>query len=120
MDQTASLSPFIYLGMAIFVALALAMFAVAVLGPWIIGWLYGRCGGRLEQPRLQPDAAAADLTAQIVKQGVARRLMMPSGQVQINDRSYEAISEGPAIEAGQVVVVVKVSTRRLIVRPATG
>ena len=118
MDQTASLSPFIYMGMAIFVVLALATFVAAVLGPWGAGWLFGRFGGRLEPQPVQSAAMAADLAAQIGKQGVAKRLMVPSGQVQIGGHNYEAVSEGPAIEAGQAVVVVKVSARQLIVRRA--
>ena len=120
MDLPLSMSPFILTFVAICVVLALAMFAAAVLGPWGIGWLYGRCGGRLEPIPVQPEAGVADLAAQVGKQGVAKRLMAPSGQVQIEGRSYEAVSEGPAIEAGQAVVVVKVSTRRLVVRAVTG
>jgi membrane-bound ClpP family serine protease len=120
MDQTPSLSPFIYTGIAIFVVLALAMFAAVVFGPLGAGWLFGQIAGRLEPNPVQPEAMAADLAAQVGKQGVAKRLMAPSGQVQIEGRSYEAASEGPAIEAGQAVVVVKVATRRLVVRAVTG
>ena len=120
MDQSPSLSPFIYTGMAILVVLALAMFAAVVFGPLVAGWLFGRFGGRLEPNPMQPAADEADLAAQIGKQGVAKRLMMPGGQVRIEGRLYEAVCEGPAVEAGQAVVVVKVSTRRLVVRPVTG
>jgi membrane-bound ClpP family serine protease len=118
MEMSPTLSPFIYTGIAIFVMLALATFAAAVLGPWGVGWLFGRIAGRLEPDLVQPETGAADLAAQIGKQGVAKRLMAPSGLVQIEGRSYEAVSEGPAIEAGQAVVVVKVFTRRLVVRRA--
>jgi len=118
MDLPLSMSPFILTFVAIFVVLVLATFAAVVLGPWGIGWLFGRIAGRLEPDLVLPETGAADLAAQIGKQGVAKRLMVPSGQVQIEGRSYEAVSEGPAIEAGQAVVVVKVSTRRLVVRRA--
>ena len=48
--------------------------------------------------------------------GVARSLMMPSGSVQIEGKTYDAVSEGSAIDPGQRVIVVSVSTQRLIVR----
>jgi membrane-bound ClpP family serine protease len=118
MEMSPSLSPFIYTGIAIFVVLALVMFAAVVFGPLGAGWLFGCFGGRLVPQPVQPEAMTADLAAQIGKQGVAKRLMAPSGQVQIDGRAFEAVCEGPAIEAGQAVVVVKISTRRLVVRRA--
>jgi membrane protein implicated in regulation of membrane protease activity len=120
MELSASLSPFVYTMFGMLVALALVMFAAAVLSPWVAGWLFGCFGNRLESIPAQSDAMAAELAAQIGKRGVARRLMVPSGQVLIGGRSYEATSEGPAIEAGHAVVVVKVATRRLVVRAVTG
>jgi len=118
MDLPLSMSPFIRTFVTILVVLFLATFAAAVLGPWGAGWLFGRIAGRLEPDPMRPATDEADLAAQIGKQGVAKRLMVPSGQVLIDGRSYEATSEGPAIEAGQAVIVVKVSTRRLVVRRA--
>jgi Membrane-bound serine protease (ClpP class) len=51
------------------------------------------------------------------KRGTARGLMVPSGIVLIENRQYDAVSEGTTIEAGQNVLVVGVSTQRLVVRP---
>ena len=51
------------------------------------------------------------------RRGSARGMMLPSGIVVIEGKSYDAVSEGVPIEAGQTVVVVGVSTQRLVVRP---
>jgi len=51
------------------------------------------------------------------QRGTARGLMLPSGTVQIDGKSYDAVSEGVPIEAGQTVLVVSISTQRLVVRP---
>jgi len=55
----------------------------------------------------------------IGKRGTSRGLMLPSGIVLIDNRPYDAVSEGMTIEAGQSVLVVAVSTQRLVVRPDT-
>ncbi|HEX5103782.1 MAG TPA: NfeD family protein [Pirellulaceae bacterium] len=51
------------------------------------------------------------------RRGLAKGLMLPSGMVVIDGKSYEAVSEGTPIEAGQPILVVSISTQRLIVRP---
>ena len=71
------------------------MFAAVVLGPLGAGWLYGRFGGRLEPSPIQPAADEADLAAQIGKQGVAKRLMTPGGQVQIEGRALRSSLRRP-------------------------
>ncbi len=53
------------------------------------------------------------------RRGQAKGLMLPSGLVLIDGKSYDAVSDGMAIEQGQAVIVVGVSTQRLIVRPDT-
>jgi membrane-bound serine protease (ClpP class) len=53
----------------------------------------------------------------IGKRGTARGLMLPSGIVLIDNKPYDAVSEGMTIEAGQNVLVVAISTQRLVVRP---
>jgi membrane-bound ClpP family serine protease len=55
----------------------------------------------------------------IGKRGTARGTMLPSGIVVVNGKPYDAVSEGTPIEAGQSVLVVSVSTQRLVVRPDT-
>jgi membrane-bound serine protease (ClpP class) len=56
------------------------------------------------------------LSSLVGKRGVAKSLMLPGGIVQIEGQNYDAISEGTVIEAGQRIVVVQISTQRLIVR----
>src|SRR5438876_4557869 len=51
------------------------------------------------------------------RRGTAKGLMLPSGMVLIDGKTYDAVSEGVAIEGGHAVIVVGVSTQRLIVRP---
>jgi membrane-bound serine protease (ClpP class) len=53
------------------------------------------------------------------KRGTARGAMLPSGLVVIDGKTYDAVSEGVAIEANQTVLVVAISTQRLVVRPDT-
>ena len=51
------------------------------------------------------------------KRGVAKTDLLPSGDVRIEGRIYDAVSRGMAIDKGQAVIVVEVDTQRLIVRP---
>ena len=51
------------------------------------------------------------------KQGLAKSLMMPGGVVEIDRKSYDAVSDGMAIEQGTRIVVVSISTQRVVVRP---
>jgi membrane-bound ClpP family serine protease len=50
------------------------------------------------------------------RRGRAKGLMVPSGLVLIDGKSYDAVSEGMPIEPNQPVIVVNISTQRLIVR----
>lgn len=51
------------------------------------------------------------------KRGIARTELLPSGDVEIDGRVYDAVSDGVAIEPGQIVRVIAVRTQRLVVRP---
>jgi membrane-bound ClpP family serine protease len=53
------------------------------------------------------------------RRGVTKNLMLPSGNVLIDGKAYDAVTEGMAIEPGQPVIVVNISTQRLVVRPDT-
>jgi membrane-bound ClpP family serine protease len=57
------------------------------------------------------------LSELVGRHGQAKGLMLPSGSVLIDGKTYDAISEGLPIEPHQPIVVVGVSTQRLIVRP---
>lgn len=67
-------------------------------------------------PQTEAYVGLADL---IGRRGLAKGTMLPSGLVIIEGKTYDAVSEGVAIEAGQAVVVVQISTQRLVVRPDT-
>jgi membrane-bound ClpP family serine protease len=76
--------------------------------------------GRPKPDEVLPETEAyRGLNALIGKCGIAKGTMLPSGIVLIDGKPYDAVSEGVAIEAGQRVLVVHVSTQRLIVRPDT-
>jgi membrane-bound ClpP family serine protease len=51
------------------------------------------------------------------KRGVAKTELLPSGDVVIEGRVYDAVSNGVVISAGQAVLVIDVNTQRLVVRP---
>jgi membrane-bound serine protease (ClpP class) len=53
------------------------------------------------------------------KFGRAKSLMLPSGAAEIGGRTVDALSDGVAIEAGQLVRVVEVRGNRVLVRPAS-
>lgn len=71
-----------------------------------------------DDEEILPDTAEYRLRETMVgKRGIARTLLLPAGDVAIDNRIYDAISDGMPIEAGQPIIVVAVRTRRLIVRP---
>ena len=51
------------------------------------------------------------------RHGITKSLMMPGGVVEVDHKSYDAVSDGMAIEPGTRVVVVAISTQRVVVRP---
>jgi len=52
------------------------------------------------------------------KFGVVKSPMLPSGAVVIEGRTFDAVSQGMAIDPGQRVVVIEVKSNRIVVRPA--
>jgi membrane-bound ClpP family serine protease len=50
------------------------------------------------------------------KRGVAKSLMLPSGVVVVEGKTYDAVSNGLPIETGQNVRVIGIDTQRLMVR----
>jgi membrane-bound serine protease (ClpP class) len=74
----------------------------------------------LEPPHSQEEvlpetAEYRALHALIGKRGVAKTKMLPSGAVIIDGRSYDALSEGMAIDPGQPIRVTAVRTTRIVV-----
>lgn len=55
----------------------------------------------------------------IGRYGMTKSKMLPSGHVVIAGKTYDALTTGVAIEAGEPIRVVDVSTQRLVVRPAS-
>ncbi|MBS0211441.1 MAG: NfeD family protein [Planctomycetes bacterium] len=88
-------------------------------------WPHTRMGRRLllDTPtaeRVLPDNdLRRSLRSLVGKVGVTQSLMMPSGAVEIEGRSVDAVTEGLAIEAGQPVRVVEVRGTLVVVRPST-
>ena len=95
----------------------------ALLALMIYTWPNTPLGRRiLIQPPEDEDEMLPDtpefrgLKEMIGKRGVAKSLMMPSGAVTIDGRTYDAVGEGTAIEAGETVQVIAVRMNRLEVR----
>jgi membrane-bound serine protease (ClpP class) len=75
----------------------------------------------IQRPRSSDDVlpetvAYRGLKDLIGRRGRAKGLMVPSGSVMIDGKTYDAVSEGMTIEPHQSVIVVSVSTQRLVVR----
>jgi membrane-bound ClpP family serine protease len=56
------------------------------------------------------------INALIGKRGVAKSLMLPSGVVMVEGKTYDAVSNGLPIDPGQNVRVIAIDTQRLVVR----
>ena len=91
-------------GTAILLAIALLLpvfFSVAVKI-----WPHTFIGKRIIQKQMTreevlPEGDLEELQALVGMRGIAKSKMLPSGRVRINDQSYDAISNGFPIEAGQ-------------------
>jgi membrane-bound ClpP family serine protease len=66
---------------------------------------------------LPDDESYRNLKKMVGKRGKAKSKMLPSGAVLIEGRTYDAVSEGMAIDPGQTIRVVAVRTNRIVVRP---
>lgn len=63
------------------------------------------------------DAASVDPKTLIGAMGIAETEFLPRGSVRIGQQSFEAVSEGGLIEAGQTVRVTRLDVGRLVVLP---
>jgi membrane-bound ClpP family serine protease len=90
------------------VGLAFKYWPKTPMGRAFLGDLPSEEETRLEDPR----------RALVGRVGIAKSLMLPSGAVMIDGRLIDAVSQGPAIDPGQSVVVVEVRANRVVVRPA--
>lgn len=103
--------------------------AAAILIPCLIGlgvhWWPNTPLGRLilirrpeSDEEILPDGEEYRQLKTIVgKRGQAKSKMLPSGIVSIEGKTFDAVSQGMAIEPGDPVQVVAVRTNRVVVRP---
>ncbi len=107
---------------------AMLVALVGLLTPIIAGlmikwWPHTPIGKRvlLSRPSLTevlPDGEA-ELQALVGRLGRAKTDLLPNGSVVIGNRSWDALSDGKAIDAGAAVKVTEIRARRLVVRPAS-
>ena len=109
---------------------ATVLLAAAILTPLVISlavrwWPHTPLGRMIliQQPESEddvlPDSEPYHLRDEMIgKRGAAKTKMLPSGAVVIQGHTYDAVSEGMPIEAGQPIQVVAVRTNRIVVRPA--
>src|SRR6476620_9728931 len=107
------------------------LLAVCLIVPLAVGaavrWWPDTPIGKLmlvERPRsadevLPETVAYRGLKDLVGRRGQSKGLMMPGGHVIIDGKIYDAVSEGQPIEPRQPVIVVGVSTQRLVVRSDT-
>jgi len=109
----------------VFVALAVIGLPAAT-GLAIRHWPRTALGRRvlLDEPTsddVLPEEDPRHVLPQLIgRVGRAKSLMLPGGTVQIDGRTYEAISEGTSIDSDTMVRVVQVRHNRLVVRKVEG
>ncbi|HEY2841922.1 MAG TPA: NfeD family protein [Pirellulales bacterium] len=105
-----------FLGLAVFVVPAGLIVALQV-------WPKTPMGKRILLPLptsedvLPHDQRLLELKKLVGRIGRAKSLMLPSGAIDVDGKTFDALSEGMAIEAGQWVKVVEVRGSRVVVRP---
>jgi membrane-bound ClpP family serine protease len=105
---------------------AIYMVSIVMLIPcliWlaVIIWPYTIIGRRVllhpeDDPALRPNADLLDLKQLIGQRGVTRTKMIFSGQIEINGRKYNAISDIESLERNVPIVVVGLDSMTLLVR----
>lgn len=105
-----------FLGMAVF---AIPAVLVAALHYWPETPIGRRVmlGAPKSEEVLPHEDQRRQLKALVGRVGQAMSLMLPSGAVLIDGEHVDALSEGMAIEKGQLVQVVEVRGTRVVVRP---
>ncbi len=110
---------------------ALMLLGATVLVPVVVGaavkwWPHTPIGKLIlikrpeSEEEVLPDTEEYHLRDRMIgKVGVAKTELLPSGDVRIEGRVYDAVSNGMVIDKGQPVKVVDVNTQRIVVRPLT-
>jgi membrane-bound serine protease (ClpP class) len=73
--------------------------------------------GQVSAEDVLPKGESYNREELIGKKGFAKTKMLPSGMIKIGDRSYDAVSDGFAIEAGDPIKVVAIKMSRIMVQP---
>ena len=102
----------------------IALVAVAVIVPVVVTmmlkwWPETAIGKMILIPDRDRDLdAEPNPHAHLVgRHGVVRKQMMPNGQIMVDDRNYDAVSQGTLIEVGIPIMVVTADGNRILVRP---
>ncbi|MFO7903656.1 MAG: NfeD family protein [Pirellulaceae bacterium] len=114
-----------------FITGTLMLLAASVLVPVVIGsavkwWPHTPLGKLVLAKRpdseneVLPDTDEYHRDDMIGKNGVAQTDLLPSGDVRIEGRVYDAVSVGMPISRGQAVRVIDVQVQRIVVRPLAG
>jgi len=106
------------------VVLAVAILVVPLVVVSAVKWWPHTPLGKLvlakrpeSEDEVLPDTEEYHREEMIGTTGVAKSDLLPSGDVQIDGRIYDAVSAGMAIGRGEPVKVVAVEIQRLVVRP---
>ena len=73
--------------------------------------------GTMSQDVVMPVGEEYEHEKLVDQKGIAKTKMLPSGMIKIGDRTYDAVSDGFAIEAGQAIKVVAIKMNRILVQP---
>ena len=106
--------------------LALSAVVVPTVIALAIRWWPKTPMGRLiinEPPKnedefLPNDEESLRLRELVGKQGISKSVMLPAGVIIVDNRRYNALTEGMPVDEGQVVEVTRVEGSRILVRPA--
>ena len=77
-------------------------------------------GNFKEQDVLPLSEAYTEYHKLVGQLGVAKTKMLPSGLIVVNDKKYDAVSDGFPIEAGQPIKIIAVKGNRIFVQPYEG
>lgn len=108
-------------GLSIMLAVMVAIPAVVIVGINFLPYTYVGRHVLLKAPTAEEVLPTAEswgkLTDLVGQIGKAKTKMLPSGAVEVNGRTVDAVSEGLPIDPGQLVKVVEVRANRVVVRP---
>ena len=101
-----------------------SLVCVAILVPVVVSvmlkWWPNTAVGRMvlipdvERDEDDPQNQYAHLVG---RHGMVRKQMMPNGQVVVDEKAYDAVSQGMLIEQGVHVVIITADGNRILVRP---